>query len=381
MQPARPGRVGLQLAAQLGHVQPEVAGRVGVARAPHLGEQLPLAQQLARMAEQHLEQVPLGRGQPDVGCAVARPRMTRLAARSTTRSPSRTCGSSPSPVARPAHRGPHPGQQFVHAERLGHVVVRAGVQRLDLVGAVGPAGQHDDRRGASSRAAPRSPRTPSRSGRPRSRMTRSGGCRAAASSACGAGGRGVHVVVAHPQVDPQRAEDLRLVVDDQDAASPGPAVPRLRPPSRAPRVAAGRGGSAAAPAAGRAAVAAAGRRGQRQRHGQPAARGLLRFQGAAHRLGQARGTAPGRGRRRWCCRCRRAAGTARRSGPGRPRVCPGPRSTTRSSTRSPSALAVSSGGLPGGRVAQRVGGQVDDDPLQDRRDRPGPRAASPGSPR
>ena len=46
---------------------------------------------------------------------------------------------------------------------------------------------------------------------------------------------------------------------------------------------------------------------------------------------------------------------------------PGPRSTTRSSTRSPCALAVISGGLPGGAVAQRVLDEVDQDAFQQRR--------------
>jgi hypothetical protein len=48
--------------------------------------------------------------------------------------------------AGPADRGPHPGQQLFHAERLGHVVIGTRVQGHDLVGAVGPPGQHDDRR-------------------------------------------------------------------------------------------------------------------------------------------------------------------------------------------------------------------------------------------
>src|SRR5260370_37369926 len=46
---------------------PEVPGGVGVSRATYILEQVLLAEQLARVAEQHLEQVPLGGGQPDVG--------------------------------------------------------------------------------------------------------------------------------------------------------------------------------------------------------------------------------------------------------------------------------------------------------------------------
>ena len=45
----------------------------------------------------------------------------------------------------PPHGRAHPGQQLVHLERLGDVVVRAGVERLDLLVAGRPRGQHDDR--------------------------------------------------------------------------------------------------------------------------------------------------------------------------------------------------------------------------------------------
>jgi len=46
-----------------------------------------------------------------------------------------------------------PGQQFVQAERLGQVVVGAGVQRGDL-GAVGVAHGEDDRRDGRPLAQP-----------------------------------------------------------------------------------------------------------------------------------------------------------------------------------------------------------------------------------
>jgi hypothetical protein len=38
-------------------------------------------------------------------------------------------------------------------------------------------------------------------------------------------GRGVHVIFAHPQVDPERPDYLRLIVDDQDRCH-GTSVPR-----------------------------------------------------------------------------------------------------------------------------------------------------------
>ena len=54
------------------------------------------------------------------------------------------------------------------------------------------------------------------SGRPRSSSTRSGGYLAATASASARGGGRMHLVLSHPQVDPQRPQDLRLVVHDQD---------------------------------------------------------------------------------------------------------------------------------------------------------------------
>jgi hypothetical protein len=47
----------------------------------------------------------------------------------------------------PADGGAQAGEQLVHAERLGHVVVGAGVERGHLLGLLAPGGQHDDRDG------------------------------------------------------------------------------------------------------------------------------------------------------------------------------------------------------------------------------------------
>ena len=82
-----------------------------------------------------------------------------------------------------AHRGPQPGEQLVHAERLGEVVVGAEVERFDL-GCLGATpGQHDDRH---RRPAPEAAHDVEsvHAGSPRSRMTTSGWWRAASWSAC-----------------------------------------------------------------------------------------------------------------------------------------------------------------------------------------------------
>ena len=63
--------------------------------------------------------------------------------------------------------------------------------------------------------------TPSRSGRPRSRMTASGGCWAASAERLPAGRRGDDVVAAGPQVDAQRTQQRGLVLHDEHAGPHG----------------------------------------------------------------------------------------------------------------------------------------------------------------
>src|SRR5438552_803767 len=69
--------------------------------------------------------------------------VARLAAKSSAKSVAVTTGWS-WPGMTPAHRRPQPGEQLVHPEGLGDVVVGAGVERL-YFGELGVAGrQHDD---------------------------------------------------------------------------------------------------------------------------------------------------------------------------------------------------------------------------------------------
>ena len=120
---------------------------------------------------------------------------------------------------RPPQRGAQAGEQLVHAERLGDVVVGAGVERGDLVALAVAHREHDDRHRASSRAGPSITSMPSMPGSPRSRTTTSGWWRAASVERVLAGRGEVDVVATRLQVDPERPQDLRLVVDDEDAAS------------------------------------------------------------------------------------------------------------------------------------------------------------------
>ena len=68
--------LGLELAADLGHEDPQVVGLVVVLRPPHLLEELALGDEPARVAHEHLDEVPLGGREPDL-LAVARDALGR----------------------------------------------------------------------------------------------------------------------------------------------------------------------------------------------------------------------------------------------------------------------------------------------------------------
>jgi hypothetical protein len=68
-QVARAGRLGLQFAAQLGQVGTQVVALGLVRGAPYLLEQLALGDQAPAVAHQDLQQLPLGRDEPDVPAA------------------------------------------------------------------------------------------------------------------------------------------------------------------------------------------------------------------------------------------------------------------------------------------------------------------------
>jgi len=62
-------RIGFQFAADLGDEQAQVVGLLLVVRPPDLLQQLPLADQPAGVADQDLNELPFGGGQPDLSAA------------------------------------------------------------------------------------------------------------------------------------------------------------------------------------------------------------------------------------------------------------------------------------------------------------------------
>ena len=126
-----------------------------------------------------------GRTRSASGAPRRRPRRTMCAARSTS-SPStrdrRLVGRRPGPAQ---HRL-QARDELARAERLGHVVVGAGLERAHLLVLLADRGEHDDRHLASTRAAARQTSMPSPSGSTRSMIAASGGCSDATSSASAA---------------------------------------------------------------------------------------------------------------------------------------------------------------------------------------------------
>ena len=195
-----------------------------------------------------------------------------------------------------ADRGAQPGEQLVHPEGLGDVVVGAAVERLAPCprSRCAPTARRPDRR------PPRSARTtsaPSRSGRPRSSTTTSGWWRGGDAQRRGAVGCGDDVVAAGGQVDVQGA---------QQAVSSSTTSTRVTPRDRA---------SAAAGPARRL------RAGRETTMRQAAAGGVLGGERAAHGLGEPAGDAEPqpsgrRGRGRRGAGRRRRAARRRRGHPG-----------------------------------------------------------------
>ena len=137
------GRLALDLAADVAHVHAQdlrVARRI---RPPDALDHEIVRQHAARVAAQQRDDLVLVLRQVH-GLAVHlhhAPRQVDLQPAGLERLPPRGARRA-LPVAPAAQRRPHPRQQLLRAEGLGHVVVRAAIQRHDLVLLV-PARRHD----------------------------------------------------------------------------------------------------------------------------------------------------------------------------------------------------------------------------------------------
>ena len=230
-----------------------------------------------------------------------------LAVRPTPAVPPGPPGSpaSPPPAPRPpadaaAQGGAQPGQQLVHAERLGQVVVGAEVERGHLVGLRLPDREHDDRhRRPSPQAA--DDVEPVDAGQPEVQEHDVGMAGRRQVQRLLARCRLVDVVAARLEVDGQGAADLRLVVHHQ------------HPPAHSPDPS----------------HAAARRDGD----GEATARRVVDADVALHRGDEAVGHRQPEADAGVVRAVAEAAGRARTPGPAEPAGMPGPRSMTRRQTR------------------------------------------------
>ena len=167
-----------------------------------------MGEQLALVPGEDAEERELVRGQLD-----GSPSRRRSASRVDRRSPISSTGSV-GPAR--AQGGAQPREQLVDAEWLRHVVVGACVERRDLLLLLADDGEDQHRRVGSGRSS-RQTSTPLLPGRTRSRMTASGGLTAARVSASSPRRRRLDLVARSAQGLLERPQDLRLVVDYEDA--------------------------------------------------------------------------------------------------------------------------------------------------------------------
>src|SRR4051812_7493367 len=140
----RPRRVVLELAADVGDVDAQVVRLVAVAGTPHLAQERGGGDGLAGVDGEHGEQVELDRREVDVGAVAGDP--PRREVDRHRPDPDGGVGAVRR-VAAAQHRA-DAGGELLGPERLGHVVVGAGVERADLLALVADRAQHDDRQAA-----------------------------------------------------------------------------------------------------------------------------------------------------------------------------------------------------------------------------------------
>ena len=118
-----------------------------------------------------------------------------------------------------AQRDAQPRVELVDAEWLGHVVVRAALERLDLLALLVSRRTGSRSASAASRLMRRTIRSPSISGRPRSSSTMSGRPASQRAQCAAAVGRLDEPVAAAAQRPDQRGARLVVVLDDEDACA------------------------------------------------------------------------------------------------------------------------------------------------------------------
>src|ERR1700676_68781 len=135
----RTGVVRLQLSSDPAHQDPQVLRLGLVLGSPDVVEELALGHQSAGVADQDLDDVPLLGCEVDVLSVPGHPLVDQVDGELLGLHPGCLVAGGD-----PPERRPEAGQQLVHAERLGDVVVGPGVEGLHLAHALMAGGKDDD---------------------------------------------------------------------------------------------------------------------------------------------------------------------------------------------------------------------------------------------
>ena len=127
----------------MGHVDADVVGLVRVHRSPHLPEQLLVRDDFPGVPDERRQELVLDRRQAYFLLAHEHPAVEEIDLQLADLERRRVRFVGGAGGVPECHADP--GEQLAGAERLAHVIVRAGVERRHLVALLAARGEHDDR--------------------------------------------------------------------------------------------------------------------------------------------------------------------------------------------------------------------------------------------
>src|ERR687895_1686864 len=130
-QKVRPGGVGFELAAQLTHVNPQVMTAIRMSTAPDGMQQLPVGERLAGVLDQHREESILDGGEVDL--TVGHPDLAVQQVYLERTDGELALPGTPGDPRGMAQGDAHAGEELRRPEGFCQVIVRAGIEGLDLL--------------------------------------------------------------------------------------------------------------------------------------------------------------------------------------------------------------------------------------------------------
>ena len=134
-------RIIFEFLPQVPHVDAQVVAALHIGRSPDVAQELPVRQHLSWMAQEDREQTELDLGQVDALVALGDSAIRQVYYHVTKPHHGTLLFAGSGGTAQ---RRANPRQQLGHAEGFAQVVVRAGVERLDLIMLLDTRGQNDD---------------------------------------------------------------------------------------------------------------------------------------------------------------------------------------------------------------------------------------------